>query len=525
METATSWAISQLSGYLRGLTQRLDAGAGWYGEFLRRDPEGLQACLNGAAIPPWDVVESLLRDLARTGGAELAARETVYAARLRAAAVAVWDRLPGGEDELRILLAAAAAQRAESETALRSLTVRLGATTDRAETDALTRELSWTQDDVARAAGRQQDLAARLAALEAAPSPSAPAHDPSRPRSWSDTAAEPVAHAVVPPPAGPAAGPDPAPDRPEASAGAPAGTADSGRVGAPGDAAAAARAQAPAPVGRAEGRWLRGRRAGGARYAGAAAHEVTAFAPPPGHADAQARPAPRGARFGGLRPDPEPHPEPQATVGTTAAPGSHAPTQPGTQPAPPAAPVPPPASPTGTPAAVAAELIVLRAQGRTGEAHALLCQAAAWPAGRLPHLAAELARAGLGADWNTLLWEAASLPPAQLAAAAAALGEAGRQADCDAVLRQTVARPAAEVADVALALGAAGRTREADALLGAFVRVRTAEEAADLARQDPPWFTPRLLRAAGSLPGSRHRDLAHALRTGGIVPGGTVPAS
>ncbi|MDX6764424.1 hypothetical protein SIN09_34810, partial [Streptomyces sp. F8] len=136
------------------MTQRLDAGAGWYGEFLRRDPEGMRACLDGAAIPPWDVMESLLRDLAGAAGAELAARETVYAARLRAAAVTVWDRLPGGEEELRTLLAAAAAQRAGSEAALRSLTARLGGSADRAETDALTRELSWTQDDMARAAAR-----------------------------------------------------------------------------------------------------------------------------------------------------------------------------------------------------------------------------------------------------------------------------------------------------------------------------------------------------------------------------------
>ncbi|MFD5488108.1 hypothetical protein ACFWIV_21890, partial [Streptomyces virginiae] len=170
------------------------------------------------------------------------------------------------------------------------------------------------------------------------------------------------------------------------------------------------------------------------------------------------------------------------------------------------------------PRAVAAELLALRAQGRTGEAHALLCQAAAWPAGQLPHLAAELARAGLAADWNTLLWEAASLPPVRLAAAAAALGEAGREADCDALLRQGVSRPASEVADAALALGAAGRAREADALLGAFVRVRTAEEAAALARHDPQWLTPRLLQAAGLLPGARHRDLLHALRVAGIVP-------
>ncbi|RSS43083.1 hypothetical protein EF912_30035, partial [Streptomyces sp. WAC07061] len=131
-------------------------------------------------------------------------------------------------------------------------------------------------------------------------------------------------------------------------------------------------------------------------------------------------------------------------------------------------------------------------------------------------VAAELGRAGLAADWATLLWEAASLPPDRLAAAAAALGAAGREADCDGLLRQGVARPAAEVAEAAVALGAAGRDREAQALLGAFVRLRTAEEAAGLARRDPHWFAPRLLRAAGALSAARHRDLAHALRVAGI---------
>ncbi|MGW6613625.1 hypothetical protein ACWGA0_09255 [Streptomyces erythrochromogenes] len=598
------------------MTQRLDAGAGWYGEFLRRDPEGVRACLNGAAIPPWDVMESLLRDLAGAGGAELAARETVYAARLRAAAVTVWDRLPGGEDELRTLLAAAAAQRAESEAALRSLTARLGRTADRAETDALTRELSWTQDDVARAAARHEDLAARLTALETTPSQTVPhPRSPLPPRpgtrtdpgsaragAWPQAPAEPgadpdtqsEAHAGALRTASPGAaapaqaaaavgawaqspaqgspdpaaraqggahaqGPPPAEARPTVSPGegapvrtawssvrpqAPAepgtdpGAADtrpaepSGpwRAASPGPAEpvptgarAGDRTQAPAPpgagpegsaeqaslppVGRAEGRWLRGaRRAGGARYAGAAAPGAPAFTPPPGHPDAEAaggppspesHPAPRGARFGRPRPDPEPRPGPT--------------------PVPQAAPTPAPAPPTGRPRAVAAELVALRAQGRTGEAHALLCQAAAWPAGQLPELAAELARAGLAADWATLLWEAASLPPEQLAAAAAALGDAGREADRDALLRQGVARPSAEVADAALALGAAGRGREADALLGAFVRVRTAEEAADLARHDPRWLAPRLLQAAGLLPGARHRDLLHALRVAGIV--------
>ncbi|MFD5621980.1 hypothetical protein [Streptomyces yangpuensis] len=450
------------------MTQRLDAGAGWYGEFLRRDPDGMRACLNGAAIPPWDVVESLLGDLAGSGGAELAARETGYAARLRATAVAVWDRLPGGADELRTLLAAAAAQRAESEEALRSLTARLGGTADRAETEALTRELSWTRDDMARAAARHEDLAARLTALHTAPHPGAP-----------EQAAAP----------GEGAGHSHAPEPPPADDGG----------------AAAREADVLPPVGRAEGRWLRGaRRAGGARYAGSAAPEAPAFTPPPGHPDAEApggpgspevHRAPRGARFGRPRPEraaaPEPVPVPE--------------------------PASAPAPPARSPRSVAAELIALRAQGRSGEAHALLCQAAAWPAGQLPHLAAELTRAGLAADWTTLLWEAASLPPDRLAAAAAALGDAGREADRDALLRQGVARPAAEVADAALALGTAGRTREAEALLGAFVRVRTAEEAAALARHDPQWLTPLLLRVAGLLPGARHRDLVHALRVAGIA--------
>ncbi|MER6254428.1 hypothetical protein ABT224_24020 [Streptomyces sp. NPDC001584] len=504
METATSLAISQLSGYLRGLTQRLDPGAGWYGEFLRRDPEGMKACLDGAAMPPWDVVESLLRDLAGARGAEFAARETVYAAQLRAAAVAVWDRLPGGEGELRTLIAAAVAQRADAQTALRSLTVRLGRAADRTETDALTRELSWAQDDVARAVARHEDLAARLRALRAGSDglwparpetaewlPGVPRQRKARAEPGAEPGAGPGNGSSADPGSGPGAGPDTAPEAP---------------------AAKEPPARAEAPVGRAEGRWLRGaRRAGGARYAGSAAPEAPAFTPPPGHPGGDgtpgsgpgaALPAPRGARFGILdapapevpapaEPAPRPVPRPEHRAGPSAGvPGA---------------------------VAVAAALLALRAQGRSGEAHALLCEAAARPAAHLPALAAELTRAGLAADWATLLWEAASLPPERLAAAAAALGAAGREADCDALLRQGAARPAAEVADAALALDGAGRIREADALLGAFVRVRTAEEAAGLARHDPQWFAPRLLRAARALPGPRHRDLVHALRVAGIA--------
>ncbi|MEJ8641637.1 hypothetical protein WKI68_09495 [Streptomyces sp. MS1.HAVA.3] len=504
-------------------------------------------------MPPWDVVESLLRDLAGARGAEFAARETVYAARLRAAAVAAWDRLPGGEDELRTLLTAAAAQRAESEEALRSLTARLGGAVGAAETDALTRELSWTQDDVARAAARHEDLAARLQALRAAPTepwPAPPKPEDALPGVPRQRPA-PAPARPMPPPAAPKrcspgrrplrGGPthrSPGPRRPSTARRPPPG-GSTRRTSAPRLPPGNPRRLSVSPRRCSGGQRLLGvgqmRRSPGPRLpsaaprlpsggpqgggcgvgggpvvlgtAGAASPEGAAFTPPPGHpaddgAPGTGQPAPRGARFGRAQ-DPD-------SRGARTEPG------PATEPAPGPEGVSHGAASAGTTRALAAELLALRAQGRTGEAHALLCEAAAWTADRLPGLAAELARAGLAADWATLLWEAASLPPEQLAAAAAALGDAGREADCDALLRQGVARPAAEVADAALALGGSGRIREADALLGAFVRVRTAEEAAGLARHDPQWFAPRLLQAARALPGTRHRDLVHALRVAGI---------
>ncbi|KIF05530.1 hypothetical protein PL81_12695, partial [Streptomyces sp. RSD-27] len=66
-------------------------------------------------------------------------------------------------------------------------------------------------------------------------------------------------------------------------------------------------------------------------------------------------------------------------------------------------------------------------------------------------------------------------------------------------------------------LGAAGRDRETGSLLQAFVRLRTADETAALARHDPHWFTPRLLRAARALSAARHRDLSHTLRVAGLT--------
>jgi hypothetical protein len=162
-------------------------------------------------------------------------------------------------------------------------------------------------------------------------------------------------------------------------------------------------------------------------------------------------------------------------------------------------------------------LVRLRSEHRSGEAHALLVEAAYWPAPRFPLLAAELHRAGLDADWATLLWEAASLPADRLVSAADALVAAGRTADGQQLLRQGVARPAPEIGAAVLGLAEEGRHREARALLGAYVRMRTPEETARSAEADPQRLVPLLLEAAKGVSEERHRDLVHALRVAGFT--------
>ncbi|MFE7602077.1 UL36 very large tegument protein [Streptomyces sp. NPDC057494] len=232
------------------------------------------------------------------------------------------------------------------------------------------------------------------------------------------------------------------------------------------------------------------RRPRGARYAwldeeGAEAVEEAPVPPPALPAGGA---APRGARFGGAAP---------------AAPAE--------------SPAEDPAEAVRAAANAVYALRRLRAQGRSGEAHALLCEALAGPPARLPALAAELHRAGLGADWSTLLWEAASLPPGRLAAVAGVLADAGRAADCEQLLRQGVARPVEELAGACAALRAEDHHREAHALLTAFVRVRAPEDAARLAGADPHGLVPQLLAAARAVSASRERDLLHALRVAGLA--------
>ena len=159
----------------------------------------------------------------------------------------------------------------------------------------------------------------------------------------------------------------------------------------------------------------------------------------------------------------------------------------------------------------------LRAEGRSGEAHALLVEAAHWPAARFPLLAADLHRAGLGADWATLLWEAASLPADRLVAAADALVAAGRAADGEQMLRQGVARPAEEIGEAVL-----GARRRGPPARGpcAARRLRPGPHprgGRPQRRADPQRLVPLLLEAARGVSEERHWDLVHALRVAGFT--------
>lgn len=525
-----AYEVGAFAQYLRDLVARLDPGRGWYGVFARRDPVGMRSCLDGVEIPPWDVVESLLADLAALHGARFAEQVSVRAAALYSTSAATHDRRPGGRQELVHRLELMVREQRRAAERLR------GAGSDgpgAAEPEAL----AWARDDHERATARCAELRGRLAAVAvpegwfreehsdgrgagtvAAPGPPAGAAGPPAGTAGPSAgavgrsagavgspavgagaaagAAGPSAGTVGPPvaPAGPAWSvrvPQPRAEAPDAAAGAgrprPGGAGNGD--GSPAD------APAPAP---------RRKKPRGARFAGLevdeeeAGHAPSPLPGPPVPSRSGA-PAPRGARFGGGAGE-------EGREGRDAAGRDRAPDA-----------LPDPAAGQAVARAVA-RLVRLRAEGRGGEAHVVLCEVAGWPASRLPVLAVALYRAGLGADWTTLLWEVSSLPPAGFAAAAGALAAAGREADCGLLLRQGVARPAAEVAEAVLVLDGAGREREARDLLGAFVRVRTPQEAAELAGTGGTRLLPLLLAAAHEVSVEREWDLVHALRVAG-VPG------
>ncbi|MFD5024342.1 hypothetical protein [Streptomyces sp. NPDC058373] len=412
-------AAVDFAHFLEGLTARLDRRAGWCAVFWERDPDGMRACLDGTELPPWDVVDALLQDLAADQGAAAARAEATTARALHAAATTAHDARPGAAAALADRLDGMLREQRYAAERLQELTAHRATATTAEAAAALDVDLAWAQDDHRRATARCAELRARREAL-----------------------------AVPPPPV--------ATSRPERSA------------------------ARPGP---------KKRPRGGARFAGIAEEAAEA---PPAPATVPAAPAPatavRGARFAGVADQPE---DP--------------------------APAPPDPEADRAAAGAAARLHALRARGRGGEAHVLLAELAHWPAPRLPLLAAALHRAGLEADWATLLWEVAALPPDALVAAADALAAAGRGADARRLLRQGVARPAPEIADALHLLTGDGRDRQARALAGAYLAVRSAEDAAGVARNDPGRLVPLLLDAARGVSEERHWDLVHAFRVAGVL--------
>ncbi|WP_340374849.1 hypothetical protein U5640_06600 [Streptomyces sp. SS7] len=624
--------VREFANYLNGLLARLDQGAGWCAVFWQRDPDGMQACLDGREMPPWDVVEAVLQDLAAEYGTPAAAREAEHARSLHTAALIAYDARPGGREALGDRLDVMLREQRYAADRQAELGRLLGAAATQEDAEAIRLDLAWAHDDHERAVARCAELRHRMTEWERragegrstdtravrrtpagyGPTSStyggsgsgggsgagAPGHgtraDASRPDPWHggeatagpggptrEAGAEPPrdAHPGSDPGQGEAAPthgsrlragavrssgdhvrgeavrssdghlrgetvsapryvPDdtvPAPDPSGYGTGTALGSPAAARQGEP--SAGAGRAAGPAagvlaepaspapaergparPVGDgpgpgadadpAEDRSVRDtagpergarpkrRRRGGARFAGMAQEEDAAVAVPPSAGPVAPEPAPaarrtlRGARFAGAAARAERREEPQREPLDAEA-----------------------RRETGH---AVERLVALRAEGRSGEAHALLVELAYWPAARIPLLAAELRRAGLGADWTTLLWEAASLPADRLVEAADALVAVGRTADGEQILRQGVARPAEEIGQAVLGLHTGGRRREARALLDAYVRVRSPEEAARSAAPAPQALVPLLLEAARGVSEQRRWDLVHALRVAGF---------
>ncbi|MEU1012095.1 hypothetical protein [Streptomyces sp. NPDC005890] len=553
--------VREFASYLDALLARLDPRGGWSGVFWQRDPDGMRACLDGREVPPWDVVEALLEDLGVAYGPAAAAAERERARALHAAALTAYDARPGARDALADRLDVMLREQRYAAERQAELTRLLSAPVSDQEAESLRLDLAWARDDHDRATARCTELHSRLERLDrermhavsggggavtasggagAGVAPdggdgrTAPregdagtAHD-GRPSPPAGASADPPARGM--PAAGavavgrfeqgagdfgeglaqgaPAAG-DPLgawsspPGDGSVGLHAPAaGDSRTGRTdqpsGAPADRfAPPAPAAVPRPtdpeVAAAPGKPRR-RRRGSARFAGVvegdqAAPVVVPQAPVAGVPEAAAgRRSPRGARFAGVEEPAEPVRAAVAAVDEGAG---------------------------AAVAGVVERLARLRAEGRSGEAHVLLVEAARWPVGRLPLLAEALHRAGLGADWATLLWEAAALPAEQLVAAADALAAAGRDDDGREMLRQGVARPAEQIGAAVLRLDGEGREREVRALLDAYVRVRTPEEAARCVAAGPRRLVPLLLRAALGVSDERHWDLVHALRVAG----------
>ncbi|MET9574877.1 hypothetical protein ABZY30_04835 [Streptomyces massasporeus] len=534
-------AVGEFVTYLDGLLARLDPSGGWCAVFWQRDPEGMRACLDGRDVPPWDVVEALLQDLAGQYGPGGAGPETERARALHAAALAAYDTRPGGRDALGDRLDVMLREQKYAAERQAALARHLTSATTPEQADALRLDLAWARDDHERAAARCTELRARMALVDrreqgAPPAtwgdgdglhgagPGSPAPTQQRSATGSASAAPGGRYGTGAPGVGSPGRQSPVAggfsgEVPADAASTPAPTGSSGRSGpdapevgrsdrqhqvsrgavgepAPGVTPDALSAPAPAPAPK-----PRKRRRGSARFAGMLEEEAVPVVVPPAVVPTLPAPAPapvttgrtpRGARFAGV--GDEAVVEPPVREGGAVG-----------------------AADLAEVGRTVDALARLRSEGRSGEAHALLAEVTAWEPRRFPLLAERLHIAGLDADWQTLLWEAAALPAGRLVAAADALVEAGRAGDGQQMLRQGVARPPGEVGEAVLGLAAERRHREVRVLLDAYVRARTPEEAARSAEPDPRRLVPLLLEAAQGVSDERRWDLVHALRVAGFA--------
>ncbi|MFI9804673.1 hypothetical protein ACIHEJ_09960 [Streptomyces sp. NPDC052301] len=240
--------MSEFASYLDGLLARLDPGGGWSGVFWQRDPEGMRACLEGCEVPPWDVVEALLRDLGAAYGAAAAAAERERARTLHRAALTAYDARPGARDALADRLDVMLREQRYAAERQAELSRLLSTPVSAEEAELLRVDLAWARDDHGRATARCAELRDRLAALHRRPA------DVPGPRGVGAQVARRAGGAGAPPPTA-----------------------------------------APAEP--------RRRRRGGARFAGMAESDtaplVVPQAPVPAQDVADGRRTPRGARFAG----------------------------------------------------------------------------------------------------------------------------------------------------------------------------------------------------------------------------------
>ncbi|MFF9114845.1 hypothetical protein ACF09Y_04330 [Streptomyces massasporeus] len=158
--------VGEFATYLDGLLARLDPSGGWCAVFWQRDAEGMRACLDGRDVPPWDVVEALLQDLAGQYGPGGAGPDTERARALHAAALAVFDARPGGRDALGARLDVMLREQKYAAERQAALARHLTSATTPEQADALRLDLAWARDDHVRAAARCAELQARMAHVD-----------------------------------------------------------------------------------------------------------------------------------------------------------------------------------------------------------------------------------------------------------------------------------------------------------------------------------------------------------------------